>query len=381
MRIRHEPAAKTLYPKLSCLILVFSFFVAVPKLQAQSADADLVRADCDPCEIGLSRIATLRDNPSLLGIGNVFSLSRSANGFYYLVATQFTGQVAVFDEVGRIRRILGRAGEGPGEFRFVRSVAAIDTTLFVLDIGNHRVQRFSLPAETLRGQTTLPVRPNYMAVLESGTFIVNAFLYDPEVVGQLYHVVDSSGRVVGSFGYDGEIVRADQQFTRLRSLAPRSRDSFWAANMTRYRLEAWNVDGRRIRTLERNADWFAPHASAPRYDGSAAPAPTIPAIHQDSLGLLWVLISVADPEWRSAVRSNADDPSRSDVDRRLFYDTIIEVIDPTSATLLGTHRLDAYVTTFAGSRLIAVDEELPNGEPAIGVFQLDLPRANSSTGK
>lgn len=51
-------------------------------------------------------------------------------------------RIAVFDTLGAHVQDIGRAGEGPGEFHSVYSIAWLADTLLVLDIGNARLSRW-----------------------------------------------------------------------------------------------------------------------------------------------------------------------------------------------------------------------------------------------
>jgi hypothetical protein len=62
-------------------------------------------------------------------------------------------RIAVFDTLGNPRKVIGREGSGPGEFRSLYSIAFIGTSLATLDLGNGRFAMQSATGEWLVPQT------------------------------------------------------------------------------------------------------------------------------------------------------------------------------------------------------------------------------------
>jgi hypothetical protein len=74
--------------------------------------------------------------------GAINALVADADGRVYVAEPQ-SREVRVFDQDGRHLHSFGRRGAGPGEFASVQSLAWKADTLFVLDPGNARMQRFT----------------------------------------------------------------------------------------------------------------------------------------------------------------------------------------------------------------------------------------------
>jgi hypothetical protein len=271
-------------------------------------------------------------------------------------------------------KTIGRPGRGPGEFRIISALGLVDSVLVVFDIGNSRVTHVSLSSERIIHEHPLPIRPSYLALLPNHTLVLNAVRPSRDMAGQPFHVVDPLGIVLRSFGYDGDTYRMDIPFQIERHLATRTAESFWAAYVNRYAIEAWSVTGRRIARFERNVSWFRPQVTQPPTSREDPPQPLLEALRQDAAGNLWVLIRVADNAWTRGIRADSAAPHGFAIERHKYYDTVIEVIDPRTATLSASLRIDPHAYTFVGENLIAVDEEAPDGSPRIAVFHLAVKR-------
>lgn len=66
--------------------------------------------------------------------------------------------------------------------------------------------------------------------------------------------------------------------------------------MNTYRIDRWDTSGRLIESMQRDAPWFEKRET----QGPAnvtPPSTMLTGLTADSDGLLWVVASVADPEW------------------------------------------------------------------------------------
>jgi hypothetical protein len=91
-------------------------------------------------------------------------------------------------------------------------------------------------------------------------------------------------------------------------------------------------------------------------------------VDEDSTGRLWVNLRVADAQW-SVASAPRRHQSAADMDH--VYDTIIEVVDPSSAQVLVSARLsDPIVMPSRG--LAYRYRDTPDGRVLIDVLQLIL---------
>ncbi len=129
-------------------------------------------------------------------------------------------------------------------------------------------------------------------------------------------------------------------------------------------------------------EWFPNHQRGPTSDLSATPPPLLLAVSQDAQGLLWSLIAVADPNWKSALeyQKHPDEkplkkgepaPKRLVVgDLHKYYDTLIEVIDPARGVVVARGKADMLLQGFADTTHAISYRDDRDGVPYIDVWQL-----------
>jgi hypothetical protein len=163
------------------------------------------------------------------------------------------------------------------------------------------------------------------------------------------------------------------EFKRWRILPKRPKEEFWAAHLSRYRLEKWSLDGDTLQSLDRVVEWFFPHDGYPgqRRMDEGPPVSSIRAIHEDPEGRVWVAIQVADPQWESAFG-----PGRGYYQGRervteynLYYDTVIEVIDPQRNRVLASGRLDDRVGGFTSTGEFWTESYYESGSPVVHLYK------------
>jgi DNA-binding beta-propeller fold protein YncE len=113
-------------------------------------------------------------------------------------------RVVVYDTQGVKRRVIGRRGEGRGEFNLPNQVAlAPDGTLYVLDAGNFRIQAFSAEGKFLRSWGGAGrdygnfARPRGLAVDSDGNVYVSDAAY------RNFQVFNPQGQLLLPVGGDG----------------------------------------------------------------------------------------------------------------------------------------------------------------------------------
>lgn len=297
----------------------------------------------------------------------------------YVVRGMYVPSMAVFDASGRYVRTIGRDGGAPGEYRGIASVAPYRRdSLLVLDWGT---QRFSVLGPTLayaRGGA-LPFIPGLSTVaLSDGSFVHHVHRNTPELVGLPLHRLSPDGSLLGSFGSATGRYRPDIPHFTSRTVAAANASSVWVAPLTAYEIERIDaVSGRVERRLLRNVPWFA-DGRTPRFVSSAPdrpPPPLLVGLRQAPDGLLWVLAAVPDANWRAQVQTDRGSHGFRILDEQGYYDTIIEVIDPSSGALLASQRVDQYLRQFVDDHLVGtVIEDADTGIPRLQVWEVRLVR-------
>jgi hypothetical protein len=324
---------------------LFLAVLGVSGTQAQQATV-LEAGSCPACTIQLSRIVALGDSSGGGAVGTVGALARDRTGNFYAASWEIVGEIAVFDRTGRFLRTIGRPGGGPGEFGGINQILTENGRLHVLDESRWTVLDSAFRVSRV---ITLPAFPRQVLLMPDG-LLLNAEFRTPDLFGFPLHYVKSDGTRTLSFGADSSTYRSDILYAGHRVLArcPGSGD-IWTSQRTRYELVRWDDDGERTQTLTRQVQWFTPHLRAPTYQPSdGAPPPIVAAIQCDSAGRIWVLIHVADRDWRSGLRAgSALHPGMfQPTDFAAYFDTVIEVIDPRAGHVIATRRVDDFLAAF-----------------------------------
>lgn len=323
------------------------------QLQSQASQDGLVTtlepSECD-CRIELTRVISLTDSlhPGLFAYSPL--VMRDSRGFWYATSnTDGLKQVGVFDQDGRLKKVLGGAGEGPGEFGHINHiVVGSGDTLYVYDHSLLRRTVFDPDHEFVRTDP-IPAFMRQIVPLPSALMVVNSSIATRERVGWPLHTIGPDGGVLHSFGADPPVSRPDRAVHEDRSIALDADGMLWVAPRNTYELSTYSAVSARFepanRLYRRQVEWFQPWTDRSP-DGRPRPSVAQIAFAAEDPTLLWVLISVADPEWaplRQPTRS-----SQELVDS--LYDSILEVIDVTSGSVLASRRFGPTLSrlTFQG---------------------------------
>lgn len=168
---------------------------------------------------------------------------------------------------------------------------------------------------------------------------------------------------------------ASQRLALRRRVAVAADGDIWAARVTRYRIDKWSPDGRRIARIERAAPWFHPWEGSPGSPREVRPLPVIAGIRDWGDGLLMVVLRVADDEWRPMrpARIVQDHEVTSAAQNERLFDTVIEVLDTHAGTVVARTRVDERMTTLVGRNEVASYAEHGEwGEPKYVVWSIAL---------
>ncbi len=280
-------------------------------------------------------------------------------------------------------RVVGRRGDGPGEYRFIRWVRVFDEEFFVFDLETLRLTVLDGSGFDVISTGTLPPGKleSDVVLLTDSTFVLNATMYTPERVGYVLHAVDREGSVLSSF--DEVAFGVPDAPSHLRWLvAARHGRGVWAVPWDEYRLDLWDpFAGTRLRSLIREVDWFPPHVEHswnPERLGSA----NVRSLAQDSKGHLWVLTSVPAPDrWAGCFEKATPDahPMQGEymVREGCFpYDARLEVLDPEQGRVLAATVLPQGSWQAVDSGILYTITEDTLGFPEI---QLWTPRLQPKT--
>jgi sugar lactone lactonase YvrE len=124
-----------------------------------------------------------------------------------------TGELFVVDVVahdvkvlasdGSLLRILGRRGEGPGEFNFPVDIADDGTALWIVDSGNHRVQGIDADGSPRLAFGQVGDSPGDLALPKGVALDSDGHVYVVDARFENVQIFDPTGRLLLFFGGEG----------------------------------------------------------------------------------------------------------------------------------------------------------------------------------
>jgi hypothetical protein len=245
-------------------------------------------------------------------------------------------QVLAYSATGALLRTIGRAGQGPGEFRDISALAVgRGDTLFVNEASTHRITAiapdYSIGRLTLTGMEVFSFLP-----AAGGHTIVHGMARDGAGTARPLHVLDPKGQMLASFGpatTKDSVGMPGQAF--VISASTTAAGTFWVNTMGTVPVSAslWTESGAILTALTGTPKWVSSNANAGVY-----------RIWDSGDGLLWLFGSIRDPNWRQSPRAGTgfethgfalrDDPGAK-------YDGTIDIIDLRSGKYLVSTRLPA----------------------------------------
>ena len=353
------------------------------RASSQDPTATIVQDDvsCANCTVVLDAVATLGDASGPGALSGISSVAKLADGRYALTDTYADYEIKVFTREGLFSQVVGRRGQGPSEFRFARSVYASGDEVHVIDPLARRRTIFSRNFQFLRLHGFAGSMIGDVLPLDQGWFVINARIFSRDLVSHVLHVFDEGGAIVTSMDESREGFRFDKpDGPYFRSLA-RSARGFWSAQQTRYRIDEWNVEGSRLRSIERASSWF------PEHEGSVGPPlpdspprPSLLAIREDADGNLWTLIRVASDQWSEAL-APAPPSAHPEVgqyvlgDLNRAFDSVIEILDVGEGAVITSVRFDEALFAFVGDDEVVAPSWVGVNGATGSDFQLRILRA------
>lgn len=336
--------------------------------------------DCSACDVEPTAVVEFGslDGPGV--VGAPAHVVRRQSGEWVLADYHHKGVLKIYDAEGHFRRGVGRSGQGPGEYEIPeRLFVTRGDSLKVVDFAGNRITTLSPSLSYVRSRP-IGVSGQAIAMLPDG-IVVAARVVTAESVGLPLHLIGPDGEIVRSFGADPPISQIGNSDVMWRGLASTS-DGVWSADLLRYRLEHWSIDGTLIQRLERDVEWFPPQVEyGVRQDPDHEPSPGLRSISTDAQGRLWTIVDVPDRNWQTAFELGTDLYGRRtkmirDVNK--YYDTIVEAIDPESNRVVARARFDQSITGFAGDGLVFASELRGPGYPTVIVWKISPPQDQRS---
>lgn len=301
------------------------------------------------CRIEFERITRVTDagDPGILNPEFTW-LQETEAGTFVAASMDYT-QIAEFGSDGRLVRVIGRAGQGPGEFLIlVTPIPGPGDTLFAADLELGRITMFG-PDRAPAG--TIATRFVPTLLMPDGSFLVAWQIRRRETIGYPIHVVDREGEVIRSFGAHEPQYRPDLDHLLTRKVALARDGTVWAMAPARYVLERWDPStGEQLQSTPIGSEWFR-ESLAPYTDRTVLPPSRVEGLWEDEDGLVWTIVRDADVDWEPSPRANEHRPYETGERDRLF-DWVVEVVDPGSGRVLATRRSDVVLGYRPPSRIL-----------------------------
>ena len=163
---------------------------------------------CDSANVAIYRLSanggfaseTLRLPPDIL---RPAALQYDANRKELYVVDVSAHDIKVLDADGRLVRLIGRRGTGPGEFNVPCDLTLDGDVLWVVDAGNHRIQAISRAGEPLLQFGQAGDSPGTLALPKSIALDSERHIYVVDARFENVQVFDRTGRLLLAFGEEG----------------------------------------------------------------------------------------------------------------------------------------------------------------------------------
>ena len=352
-----------------CLILVLAHGAAVAQDTIVLTEAPEVCGDC----IGVERVAALggdHDGDDLLTRG-VYIFRGPTGRTYVHDFGAGASEIFFYTPEGDLEFIIGKRGEGPGEFAEPSAIAEMPNgRLAVFDHGLFRLSILEADGAYL-DSSRFPGRVSEVLPLSDSVLLVNASIPTRRQAGLPLHLVHIDGTIIESFGPEVAVLPGAEDVD-WRSLAVLEGGRFLTISMSAgpYRVELWDgLTPVSVRTRE--TPWLSRESPF---------SPSVVGTYLEG-DRLWVLVRTPDPNWTPlppsapGVRRHFDAQYQHD-----NFDTVIEVIDLTRNEVVASQRFDEFMYRVFGDGTAVRQTDNELGLPVYEILKLRMRPSGSDSG-
>ena len=381
---------KTVILRIPILVFLLSILYLVPsRLQAQTggclgvSDATTARSVADDPDICLDCIVFApkaqlgtEDGPGFIEVPDS-EMAIDELGRYWVMHPE---GAKVFSPTGQFLRLVGRRGEGPGEFRTPADVVSDPQGLVhIFDADNMRFTTYDLDFEIVNTAITPGLVHQAEVIPGRGNFLTNMLLYRTGSIGRSLHTIDmDTGQRGSSFAMAPEAGR----MVTLFALSVTDDGVVIAGNIDAYSISLWSPAGESMDCLVRPGLFEPRDVAALRVRNRNPGDPPeltgiLAAVHGDDQGLLWVSAWIPKEGYRENL-IRVDRPGRPPVFRRgraeTIYSNVIEVIDLDRGTIVARTELEEgpFVVGFLDHSTSYGTVYTDQGAPQIVVSEITL---------
>lgn len=356
-------------------IALFCFFLAATAAPAQVVSVLVPdNLSCHECQVTVSARGRLAHGGGPGELTTVpVGVRIDGKGRYWIWGGDDAAGPSVYGKTGRFIRVMGRRGQGPGEFEMVTDVVPLPGDSVLVIDSQRRATLFD-PDLNLVRHISLPVTLSRSFVLSWPTSLVGFDHYGAGARGgAVIHLAafdSTAGRVLRSFGPDWKLTDFKTMSAARRVLAP-SANGVWAASMQQFRIEQWSPNGELTLLLERDPPW-PPRSSNELGTRDQPPPNAIQAIAEDDSGRLWIFINSAAPTWREGWPKGAGELRVSAFEQEKMFRTVVEILDPLTGRVITRRQLDEWIIAVFPDKRAAVYTADADGIPELRIVELAL---------
>jgi hypothetical protein len=299
---------------------------------------------CPACKIQIveSALLQLPSDSLSFGWGTLGTVTRLPDGRFVVTGMNETPVPAVMTETGKFSHLLGRTGEGPGEFGQPEGVAIAPGDSIWLFEGP-RKHVFTPDARWVRTE-----RPTHWIfnglVGPTGQVLIHARIGTPDRAGYPLHIVRPDGELGVSFGIvdpvlDPRTLRTNGEDigAYLARRYERADDnSFWVYSNRKFLLERYDFNGRMLDQARHAMDgWYGEESVKRPGVGEFKGLPPYTVTASKQPGVLWLVYGVPNDSFRKP------DSLFTPTDREALAmsDLVIEALDTRTMKVIATTRL------------------------------------------
>ncbi len=139
----------------------------------------------------------------------------AALGSLYVVDSQEC-EISLFSREGRLLRVLGRKGQGPGEFNSPADIDFFEDKIYVSDRFNSRIQILDKNGSHLRS-FKVPFYPDHICVLDTERIVVSQLPLGLDEKEKLFHCFNLKGEVL--WAREDSFFSGDRVYDTFRNFA------------------------------------------------------------------------------------------------------------------------------------------------------------------